>query len=275
MKSGKMGGMARVVMENLEDRCLFSVPVPQFDHIVVVVEENRPYSAIIGNSAAPFINKLANQGALFTRSFAVTHPSQPNYLAMFSGSTQGVTSSACPFNFAGPSLGGALIAAGKSFASYSEDLPKAGSSVCAAGAYVRRHNPSADFADVPPAANRPMGDFPARITDLPAVSFVIPNLDHDMHDGSIADADRWLADRLGSYVRWAKRKNSLLIVTWDEDDKESGNHIATIFFGAHIKTGRYRQTINHFNVLRAIEQSSGAALLGKSAQVSQIKDVWA
>ena len=265
----------RVIMENLEGRCLFSVPTPQFDHIVVVVEENRPYSTIIGNSGAPFINKLAAQGALFTRSFAISHPSQPNYLALFSGSTHGVTTSACPFNFSGPSLGGELLAAAKTFVGYAEGLPAAGSTVCAAGDYVRRHNPWVDFADVPPSSNRPMSDFPASINDLPAVSFVIPNLAHDMHDGTIASANRWLADRLGGYVRWAKRKNSLLIVTWDEDDGSSNNHIPTIFFGAHIKSGNYLQNINHYSVLRAIEQSTRIALLGKSRRVAEIKDVWA
>jgi len=261
-------------MEDLEGRRLLAVAVPQFDHIVVVVEENHPYSAMIGNSSAPFINKLASQGALFTHSFALTHPSQPNYLALFSGSTQGVTTNTCPVNFAGPSLGGAVIAGGKTFVSYSEDLPQAGSGVCAAGAYVRRHNPAADFADVPAQSNRPMSDFPARIGDLPAVSFVIPNKAHDMHDGTIAAADRWLVDHLGSYVRWAKRKNSLLIVTWDEDDDSSNNHIPTIFFGAHVKVGKYLQKINHYLVLRAIEEASSTALVGKSAVVAQIHDVW-
>src|SRR6266550_279019 len=100
--------MSAAVMENLEGRKLFAVVVPQFDHIVVVVEENHPYSAIIGNSSAPFINKLASQGALFKSSFAITHPSQPNYLALFSGSTQGVTTNTCPVNFVGLSLGGAV-----------------------------------------------------------------------------------------------------------------------------------------------------------------------
>ncbi|HEV8290839.1 MAG TPA: alkaline phosphatase family protein [Tepidisphaeraceae bacterium] len=261
-------------MEALEGRRLCAVAVPQFDHIVVVVEENHPYSAIIGNSSAPFINKLANQGGLFKSSFAITHPSQPNYLALFSGSTQGITSDACPVNFPGPSLGGALIAAGKTFVSYSEDLLRAGSGTCAAGGYVRRHNPAADFADVPAQSNRPMSDFPARISDLPAVSFVIPNKAHDMHDGTIAAADRWLADHLGRYVRWAKRRNSLLIVTWDEDDGTSNNHIPTIFFGAHVKTGKYLQKINHYLVLRAIEESTSIPLLGSSRRVDQIHDVW-
>src|SRR5437588_1832730 len=125
--------MTRAVMEKLEERRLLAVTVPQFDHIVVVVEENRPYSAIIGNSVAPFINKLARNGALFTRSFGITHPSQPNYLGLFSGSTQGVTNSDCPLNFSGASLGGELIAAGKTFVGYAEGLPGVGSNVCAAG----------------------------------------------------------------------------------------------------------------------------------------------
>src|SRR5438105_2474857 len=55
-------------------------------HVVIVIEENRSYSEIIGSSSAPYINSLASQGALFTQSFAVTHPSEPNYLAFFSGS---------------------------------------------------------------------------------------------------------------------------------------------------------------------------------------------
>jgi hypothetical protein len=266
--------MSGAVMEILEERRLLAVSVPQFDHIVVVVEENRAYSAIIGNSDAPFINKLASRGANFTRSFGIRHPSQPNYLGIFSGSTQGVSNNECPVNFTAPSLGGELIGAGKTFAEYSEGLPQVGSKVCADGWYVRRHNPAADFADVPARSNRPMSDFPERIADLPAVSFVIPNRAHDMHDGTIAAGDGWLADQLGTYARWAKRKNSLLIVTWDEDDNSSNNHIATIFFGAHVRTGRYAQTINHFNVLRTIEEAEGLSLLGKSAEVASIKGVW-
>ena len=63
--------------------------VPRPDHVVIVIEENHSYSEIIGSSAAPYINSLAAQGALFTQSHATTHPSQPNYLHLFSGSNQG------------------------------------------------------------------------------------------------------------------------------------------------------------------------------------------
>ena len=246
--------------------------VPHFDHIVMVMEENRPYSAIIDSSAAPFINKLATHGALFTRSFALTHPSQPNYLAIFSGSTQGVRDNNCPVDFAGPSLGGELIGAGKSFIGYSEALPAVGSKACASGGYTR--NPWADFADVPAEDNRPMKDFPTSFGDLPAVSFVIPSSAHNMHSGTIAAGDRWLAEHLGTYAKWAKRHNSLLMMTWDEDDRSSNKHIATIFFGAHVKTGEFAQRINHYHVLRTIEEAEGVALLGKSAAVGPLRGVW-
>src|SRR5438552_2665021 len=89
--------------------CLASLPRP--DHIVIVIEENHSFSEIIGNAQAPYINSLANQGALFTQSFAITHPSQPNYLALFSGSTQGIADNSCPNSFSAPNLGGNLIAA--------------------------------------------------------------------------------------------------------------------------------------------------------------------
>src|SRR5436853_7889819 len=89
--------------------------VPRPDHIVIVMEENHSYSEIIGSSAAPYINSLAQQGASFTNSHAVTHPSEPNYLAFFSGSAQGVTDDNCGYSFGGPDLGSELIAAGLAF----------------------------------------------------------------------------------------------------------------------------------------------------------------
>jgi hypothetical protein len=268
--------MIRAGMENLEPRTLLAASVPQFDHLVVVMEENRSYSKIIGSSAAPFINRLAAHGAVFTRSFGLTHPSQPNYLGIFSGSVQGVTDNNCPVDLARPSLGGELIGAGKTFVGYSEALPELGSMVCgASGGYARKHNPWADFADVPAEDNRPTSDFPTRLGSLPSVSFVVPTSAHNMHNGTITAGDKWLSKHLGKYATWAKKHNSLLVVTWDEDEGTVANHIPTVFFGAHVRTGKYRQRINHFNVLRVIEESMGVGLLGESAGVSQIKGIWA
>src|SRR5437868_518923 len=103
--------------------------VPRPDHVLLVIEENHSYSEIIGSSSAPYINTLAQQGALFTNSHGVEHPSEPNYLDLFSGSNQGVTNDNCPFTFSSQNLGSELIGSGLAFAGYSEDLPAPGSTV--------------------------------------------------------------------------------------------------------------------------------------------------
>src|SRR5215831_17575674 len=245
------------------------------DHIVVVIEENHSFSEIIGSSSAPYINSLAQQGALFTNSFAIEHPSEPNYLDLFSGSNQGITSDACPVGpFSVANLGSELVAAGKTFTGFSEDLPAAGSTVCTSGAYARKHNPWVNFSNVATSSNQPFTSFPTDFTTLPTVSFVIPNLNDDMHDGTIAQGDTWLQQHLTAYVQFAQAHNSLLIVTWDEDDNSSNNQIATIFVGPMVKEGQFAETINHFNVLRTIEDLYGLTHVGGAATATPISDVW-
>jgi hypothetical protein len=261
------------LVEALEPRWLLSgVPTP--DHVVVVVEENQSYSDIIGNSAAPYINSLAAGGALFTNSFAITHPSQPNYLALFSGSTQGVTDDNACGPFSGPDLGSALAAAGRTFGGYSEDLPSTGSTVLTSGAYARKHNPWSDFSDVPPSENMPFTSFPTNYASLPTVSFVVPNLNNDMHDGTINQGDAWLQTNIGAYATWAKTHNSLLIVTWDEDDGSQSNQIPTIFYGQPVKPGNYSEYVDHYGVLRTLEDMYGLSHMNNTAGATPITDAW-
>jgi phosphatidylinositol-3-phosphatase len=256
----------------LAQTTLAQVPTPA--HVVVVIEENHGYSGIIGSSQAPYINTLATQGALFTSSHALTHPSQPNYLGLFSGSTQGITDDSCPHTFAARSLESELIAAGKTFVGYSEGLPAVGSTACTSGRYVRKHAPWTDFSNDHRSDNQPFTNFPTSFAKLPTVAWVIPNLDDDMHDGTIQQADSWLQTNLMAYATWAKNNNSLLIVQWDEDQGTTTNHIATIFVGPMVKPGKYSETINHYNILRTIEDMYGLAHLGKSAGAKAITDVW-
>jgi acid phosphatase len=249
------------------------VPAPA--HTVVVVMENHSYAGIIGNPAAPFINALARRGALFTRSYAVTHPSQPNYLALFSGSTQGVTGDGCPQEFTAPNLAADLIKAGRSFAGYAEDLPGTGSPVCVAGDYARKHVPWTDFANVPASVSLPFTSFPADFARLPAVSFVIPGLCHDMHDCSVAAGDAWLRDRIGGYADWAMTHHSLLVLTWDEDDDSTGNHIVTIFAGQPVRPGRYAEPVTHYAVLATIEAAYSLPRDGQAAAARPVTGIWA
>jgi acid phosphatase len=241
---------------------------------VIVVMENRSFDDVIGQPDAPYINALAGQGALFTRSFGVTHPSEPNYLALFSGSTHGVTRDSCPLQYSGPSLGGQLIDAGLGFIGYSEGLPSVGFTGCSYGSYARKHAPWVNFTDVPPAANQPFSAFPADPSSLPPLAFVMPDLGHDMHDGTVAQADSWLLQNLGGYVRWAQTHRSLLVLTWDEDDGSADNRIPTIIVGAGVVPGRYDEDLTHYRLLRTLQDMFGLAPLGDSAAVPPVTDIW-
>jgi phosphatidylinositol-3-phosphatase len=250
--------------------------VPSYSHIVVVMEENHSYSQIIGSSQAPYINSLASKGALFTNSHAITHPSEPNYMAITSGSTYGLSSDACPFSTSKANIGSELIAAKHSYADYSESMPSPGYEGCTSGEYARKHNPAANYTDLPSSVNRTFARFPSSsgYASLPTVSFVDPNLLDDMHDGTIAAGDSWLNNHMGSYVTWATSHNSLLIVTWDENDGSPGNKIATIFVGAHVKAGKYGERVTHYRVLRTLEQAYSLKALGGSASTTPITDVF-
>jgi len=251
--------------------------MPSPAHVVIVVEENHSNTGVVGNKSAPYINWLAANGALMTQSYAVSHPSEPNYLALFAGSTFELASDACPVNAgAAPNLGSELLAAGYTFAGFSEDLPSVGATSCSSGKYARKHAPWVNFTNVPPANSVPFTNFNARsdYASLPTVSFVIPNLDNDMHDGTVAAADNWLSGNLSAYANWAKANNSLLIVTWDEDDNGANNQIATIFYGANVATGTYSQPVSHYNVLSTLEQMYGLNKTGLAANAPAISDIW-
>ncbi len=251
----------------------FGGELPRPDHIVIVVEENKAYSQIIGNKDAPWINALAKRGALFTNSFGVTHPSQPNYLALFTGSTRDITSNTCPLDLSGPNLADALIEKGLSFASYSESMPESGFEGCIWGAYMRKHNPAANWKELT-AYNQPFSAFPNDYTQLPTVALVVPDQLNDMHDGSIAQGDAWLKQHIDGYTQWAMTHNSLLIVTWDEDDGSSANRVATIFVGQKVKPGKYGQRIDHYSVLRMVEEMYLLHYLNESGKARAPQGVW-
>jgi acid phosphatase len=251
--------------------------LPRPDHVVVVIEENRGYAQIMDKRhSASYIHALAKRGMLFTESYGVTYPSQPNYLALFSGSTQGITGNACLFSFSSDNLASALRDAGFSFVSYSESLPATGDLSCAAGAYQRKHNPVASWQGtrLPAEINKRFADFPQDFSRLPAVSFVMPDQNNDMHDGSFEMADAWLKQHIAPYVDWAYKHNSLLILTWDEDDRREKNHVVTLLVGPMVKTGASTQRIDHYSVLRTLLDFYGLRALGASRDAEAIKGIW-
>jgi len=248
--------------------------VPRPAHTVVVVLENKDRSRVLGGADAPYLNELARRGANLTRSFGVTHPSQPNYLALFSGSQQGVTTNGCRDLGHLPNLGSQLRAAGLSFTGWSESLPRPGYAGCAAGRYQRKHSPWVSFANLPPEANQPFGAFPTDFARLPTVSFVTPDMCHDMHDCPVATGDAWLRANLDRYARWAMTHDSLLVVTFDENSGGSLNQVATVLVGQRVRPGLYGEWTNHYTLLRTLQDAYGLAPLGWAADASPLQSIW-
>jgi acid phosphatase len=198
-----------------------------------------------------------------THSYGVTHPSQPNYLALFSGSTREVRSNACSQRFRkADNLGHQLRKSGLSFIGYSESLPKTGFRGCTSGRYVRKHNPWVNFANLPASVNRRFSAFPRDYRRLPTVSFVSPNVCHSMPDCSIGTGDRWMKKHLDRYSRWPTHHNSWMTVTFDENAGGTVNPIPTIIIGDHVRPGRSAEKIDHYTLLRTIEDAYGLPALG-------------
>lgn len=265
--------------EGFEPRRFFSSGIPRFDHVVVLIEENRSTGSIVGNPDAPYLNHLRGRGASFTHMHGETHPSQPNYLYLFSGANQGVTDNATPpRKFAAENLGGQLFAAGLKFKGFAQSLPVDGFEGTSSGSYDRKHNPWVNFTDVPAGANLRFERFPQDANGykkLPTVSFVVPDEDHNMHTGTVAQADAFVRDNLLDYANWATKHNSLLIVTWDEsEDSDAGNRIPTFFVGANIVPGKYHASLNHLNILSTLEDMYGLNRIAGAVSARPISDIW-
>ena len=256
-----------------------TAPLPRPDHVVIIVEENKAFGQIIGSPQAPYLNSLARSGALFTQSYAITHPSQPNYFALFAGVTND-NRDGCPATGVSPmapNLGSELIAHKLTFAGYSETMPAAGFTGCRYGRkpadYARKHNPWVHFSNVPPEMNQPYSALPP-LEKLPTVAFIIPNEVGDMHSAPIKAGDDWLKANIVALIDWAQTHKTLVIITWDEDNKTAHNHIATIFIGPMVKPGRYSEHINHYAVLRTLEAMYGLEPTGSAAGAQPITDCW-
>jgi hypothetical protein len=230
------------------------IPTPSFAHIVVVVEENHSFSEIVGNPQAPYINSLASAGVLLTNYHAISHPSEPNYFALYAGSTFGVQDDG-NYSEPDPTLATILQGNGESFIGYVES----GS--------PRQHNPWESFPEGM-SVERNMSTFPANdFSQLPNVSFVIPNLNDDMHDGTVAQADQWLSINIDAYAQWAVTHQSLLMVVWDEDDETEGNQVPAILYGANIVPGAYNDAYTHYNLLHTLLDASGLSAPRNAALV--------
>ena len=249
--------------------------LPHASQVTIVVMENKDYDRIVGSPEAPYINgKLIPNGALLTNSHAVGHPSEPNYLALFSGSTHGIHGDPCPTHFPGTNVATELAAAGESFGGFAESLPHDGYQGCYAHHYARKHSPWVDFKNVPRSENLVYNGFPSA---PPSLTWITPNLCNDMHDCHIVHGDKWLSNNLPPIIAWDRQHDGLLIVTFDEaaPDLDRTNHIATILIGPMIVAGSTdTQDLNHYAVLHTVESIFGLPCIKYECSAPLIAGIW-
>jgi phosphatidylinositol-3-phosphatase len=253
--------------------------VPVVSHVFVLVEENHSYESVIGNSAMPYTNQLANQYALATQYFANRHNSLPNYFMLTVGDLV-TTDDTFSGTVKSDNVARALTAAGKSWKIYAESLPNVGYKGPNVLPYARDHNPFAYFTDVLNSSSQasnmvPITQLAADIKNntLPDYAMIVPDLANDGHDcphqagnctdtDKLSNIDKWVKTNVGPLISSSAFQDSVLMYTWDEsdinDNAHGGGHIATILIGPKVRTGfRSTTTYQHQSGLKLTMQLLG------------------
>ncbi len=255
---------------------------PAFSHIYVIVMENKEYGSIVGSSNAPYLNGLIAKGGLATNYTGVDHPSEPNYLALWSGSTQGVNDDGV-HDLPGTNLADQLAAHGKTWRVFAQNVPLGCSLVATAsggpdgsGDYARKHEPAISFTDISGSPARC-----ANITDFshfdPAAAdfeFIVPNMCNDMHDCSVSTGDTFLSGFVPGILGSSAFKNGgVLFITWDEGTSGAGGggHVATIALGPGVAPGSTSAVAHdHYSLVRTIENAWGLGCLNKTCAANDL-----
>lgn len=273
-----------------------SIAVPNFDHIIIIVLENKDYSMVMGSKSMPYLNTLAKENVLLSNYFAVTHPSLPNYIALISGGTQDITKNCNDCFIDGTNLADLIEESGRTWKTYQEDLP----SPCFIGdakPYYQKHNPFIYFDSIRLNAERcnnsivPLTQLDKDLTskELPNFSFIMPNICNSAHDCSRKIADQWVADMISKIqVSTVLGEKNLIVVTFDEASdtrkesccgmgKEAGGQIYTVLISPQAKTGYVDDTpYSHFSLLKTILSAWDLPDVGNTSQnaTSVILNPW-
>lgn len=254
--------------------------VPAFAHIFIVTLENKEIGGVQGSNQAPYLNQLAATYSLASRYYGVTHPSLPNYLALLSGKTLGVTDDCERCYQSAPTLADQIEANGRTWTAYFESMP----GPCYVGSspdelYAQKHNPFIYFNGIRNDPTRCGRIVPLdRLADDLAAGSVAdlvwigPNMRNSTHDATVAEGDAWLAARLPAVLASpAFQENGLLVVTYDEGDSDDGccgqrhggGNIMTVVASPLGKRGFVSDIPhNHYGLLRTIEDAWGLEHLG-------------
>jgi len=254
--------------------------VPPFEHVFVVVLENKARDHVLGSPGARAFKAFAARGAVLRGYRGVARPSLPNYLALVSGSTHGIRSDCTECTVRGRSLADTLEAAGRTWKTYAERLPRPGwtGAVAANGRYAKKHVPFLYFRRVLSRPERlrrvvPLAqlsrDLAAR--RLPDFALVVPDMCHDMHDCSVAVGDAWLRRFLPPLVRL---RDSVVFVVFDESNT-ADKRVPALALGPFVRPGvRLARPTSHYGLLRTIEDAWSLPRLGRSADAAGIRGIW-
>jgi len=265
--------------------------LPTFDHVYVLVLENHEYGSIVGSSQAPYLNGLIARYGLATDYHGVAHPSEPNYLALWAGSTFGVRDDGV-HDLSATSVADQLDSHGRSWHVYAQNLPSACSTVATSddggrvdlvgkpGWYARKHEPAISFTSVSGSPARC-----ARITRLATFSptaadleLIVPNEQNDMHDGTIADGDGFLAAFVPRITDSPAFARSLLLITFDEGATSAGGggHVATVAISPLVRPGaRSDVAHDHYSLLRTIENAWNLGCVANTCAANDLRELFA
>jgi len=253
-----------------------TVSVRAFSHVYLIVFENKSEGDVLGSPDAPYLGELISRFGVATDYQAIAHPSQPNYLALFSGSAQDVFDDD-PHDLSSPNLADLLESAGRTWRINAEDVP---ASTCftdmtssdgpdGPGIYVRNHNPAISFLSISGSPAR-CGNIQNLDTfDSAAADFtmIVPNQCHVMHDCPVATGDTWLRGFLPRILESpAWRQGGVLFITFDEGAEHSRrNEVPTLVIAPDVPAGMQSPIAHdHYSLLRTIEEGLGVPCLAES-----------
>ncbi len=274
--AGTPGG---VVSPTAARPCVGAPAPVRWQHVVWIWFENKPATAVVGSSSAPYLSGLASACASATDDHGVTHPSLPNYLAATSGTTHGVTDDAGPaaHPLPGASLFSQVSAAGLQWRGYDEAMPGP-CATTSSGRYAVKHNPAVYYTDLRADCRRWDVGLDHLAADLaadrlPAFAFVTPDLCHDMHDCSVAVGDAWLRGMLPALLTSPayQRGSTAVFITWDEDDGGPANSVPLLVVAPSVVPGTtIGDRLDHYALLHTTEHMLDLAPLGAAASAPVI-----
>jgi phosphatidylinositol-3-phosphatase len=243
---------------------------PSRPHVFVIVMENHSAQQALSGS---FIASIASTQGVASDYHAVSHPSVPNYLALTSGSTWGITDDSYRV-LPRRDIGTELTDAGVSWRAYMDGLTGAGC-LDSPVPYDPGHNPFAFYGGACPSNVVPLGTLAGDLSQhTPSFVWITPDRCHDTHDCDVAAGDAWLQQQVGQITASdAWKSGGVLFITWDEDDENGDNRVLTLVVAPHTRHVVSSKPYTHYSLLATVEDLLGVKRLGEAAAATPMTDL--